>query len=218
MKKIILIFVLGIFVSGLFAQKATRSTQKFKANYTYLKYESIASDVLSQDLDTIEVPFYLNKEYPAQWYVNTRFIPATVGDTTVTIYVLGKVFENEDWTAISNFTTNAVAATLDTAIYSMSEPSFTVTYTGTDSSATAFTYDTTAYFPDSAGFGNYAGIPYTGSGTVYNASTLSGTSVPASISNYYRYFLLRYVIAGNDATGTGIKIDNIEFKIWRREY
>lgn len=55
--------------------------------------------------------------------------------------------------------------------------------------------------------------------TVEAAYTFGADSVTAAhnhtpFDKSYRYYRVRYIIQGNDATGTGIEIDEIEFKIY----
>jgi len=52
-------------------------------------------------------------------------------------------------------------------------------------------------------------------GSVY---VFAGTFTNTSVMNFYREFRLIWKIAGNDAVGTGVKINSVAIKIWRREF
>jgi len=46
----------------------------------------------------------------------------------------------------------------------------------------------------------------------------SGTFTNTSVMNFYREFRLIWVLKGNDHVGTGVEINSVAIKLWRREY
>lgn len=104
MKKVLSLILIVVLGFALMSADVTKSEKKWGSSQTYWKYTGTAADTLMQFVqDTIEFPMFLNKEYPAQFYVKADF--DTIGadaDNTVTLYLLGKVFEDEDWSAIAN--------------------------------------------------------------------------------------------------------------------
>ena len=66
---------------------------------------------------------------------------------------------------------------------------------------------------------SFAGTETMTSTLVFNAdSTITGLFTSANVASYYRYFMLELIITDDDSVGTGIDVNNIEFKIWRREF
>jgi hypothetical protein len=88
--------------------------------------------------------------------------------------------------------------------------SWTQIATGTTSAVT-----TTINSPISS----FTATDYLASTLVFEAdSTVSGRLTSANTASYYRYLMLDLQLSGNDSVGTGVKINNLEFKIWRREF
>lgn len=163
MKKYILISITLMLGLTLNAQLLTKGMQTFKGDATYLKYTASAADTLSVLQDTIQIPFMVNKSWPYEWYGTITMDTIAGADTTVTVNLLGKMFENDTWASITTQTSAAVTANTRTVFKSM--------------------------------------------------ATLKDTTDNDVIISKYRYLLLEMIIKGNDATGTGIKLDNVELKL-----
>lgn len=189
MKKLVLILITLLVSFTLQAQDRSIADKAFSTTATYLTYTGVTADTLTSNQDSVDVIITLNKEYPVQAYVMSTLTPRAGADTAVTVYLYGRIFPAQAWTLIGS-TATTVSAAAQNIITTIAQPSST------------FLFDTTKYNATGAGAGNY-----------YTAA-IAG----ASIANYYRQFRLVYVIAGNDAVGTGVKITNINVKLWRREY
>ena len=126
MKRLIEILFLSFLAVNLYAQERTTNEIWFQKDDTYLKYTGINADTLMYTTqDTIDIPVFLNKDYPVQFYAN--FNVDTIGDNDfkLQVKVLGKVFEDESWSAITNDTSEDITANgTDFAIYSQSGPSY----------------------------------------------------------------------------------------------
>lgn len=192
MKKFIAILALVLLTGAAFAQSYTKSTVNFKVEDTYYKYTGTARDTINEKMDTIRIPFYVNKDYPVLIYTNSVFNKIAGIDTTVIVHIYGKVFDNQAWTLISAATATSAVVNTNTAVVSslLTEPS----YTGT------IVYDTTKQ---------------TGADALYSAATTSGKT---AIANYYRYYMIEYITSGNDAVGVGSKLTTLEVKLFRRYF
>jgi hypothetical protein len=164
MKKYILFSFALMLGFTLNAQLLTKGLQTFKGESTYLKYTGIARDTLSVLQDTIRIPFLTNKDWPYEWYGTITMDTIAGADTTVTVNLLGKMFEDDTWASITTQTSSAVT-TSDIKTIFKSMPS------------------------------------------------LKDTTDNEVIISKYRYLLLEMIILGNDAVGTGIKLDNVELKL-----
>ena len=103
MKKVLSLILIVVLGFALMSADVTKSEKKWGSSQTYWKYTGTAADTLMEFVqDTIEFPMFLNKEYPTQFYVNCQFDTVDDNDNTVTVYLLGKVFEDEAWSAIAN--------------------------------------------------------------------------------------------------------------------
>lgn len=103
MKKVLSLILIVVLGFALMSADVVKSEKKWGSSQTYWKYTGTAADTLMELVqDTIEFPMFLNKEYPAQFYVNCQFDTVDDNDNTVTVYLLGKVFEDEEWSAIAN--------------------------------------------------------------------------------------------------------------------
>lgn len=145
MKKLFVVFMLCAFSFALFAQERTVTLTIPKAN-TYIKYTGTAADTLNPtEQDTIDVNIYVNKDYPVQYYLNTRWDLVTAATSSVTVNVLGKVFANESYSAISTSASNAVSSSnTDIAVTSTSNPSWA--YSATTLGGATYTETTTGTY------------------------------------------------------------------------
>lgn len=183
MKKFILILICLVTSFALQAQDRSLTDRTFSTTATYYSYVGVAADTLTTGQDSIDFEFTTNKEYPVQLYIMSDLDKRVGADTTVTVYLYGRMFSDQDYTLISN-TASLVTTDQLNIISTVAQPSST------------FEWDTTGV-------------------DIY---TVAGTTTSASIANYYRQFKLVYVIAGNDAVGTGVKLTGLKIKLWRREF
>ena len=187
MKRAILILIMAVFAIGLQAQE--RTVERLIKG-TYKNYTGAAADTLiSTNQDTIDVVF----EYNGPGYVNklsvkSRFDVISGADTTVAVSVFGKEFEDDETyiQIIASTLTSAIAA--DNTVQVLSSD-----YT-----------ETTAAFD----------VPYTNP----TAGTVDTLEYPIQIvtplDKSYRFYRVRYIIQGDDSVGTGIKLDDVEFKLY----
>jgi len=197
MKKIIFGILFMLFALTMAtAQDYTRSVVNMtNATKTSLTLSATVDYMDGATRDTIRYPFFLDKDYPVLFYFNSVLAPRAGADTTVTINVYGRVFDSQAWTIISSCTstTAAITASTATATSLLTEPA----YTGT------ILYDTTKYSLKSGGY------------NLYTAATTTGKT---ALSNYYRYIMIEFIIKGNDAVGTGIKLTALDLKLFRRYF
>lgn len=126
MKKLFAFLFLLFFAVTVFAQERTLSTYNLPEALTYYKYTGVAADTLMYGTqDTIDIPIFVNKEYPVQYYA--KFNVDTIGDNDfkLKVAVLGKVFEDESWSAISADSTAVTDNSTDVVVYSTSNPIYT---------------------------------------------------------------------------------------------
>ena len=220
MKKFITFLLISLFAVSVFAQERTVSKDLPKG-HTYYKYNGTSADTLIYtNQDTIDLIFQVElSDRVTKVAVKSRFDVIAGADTTVAITVSGKNFTDGSYTDIINSTlSSAVSANNTVKVVN-------TTYTETNVTA-AFNLTEAAYNSAVAAHD----IPFTNptAGTAdtlevgtYNivnaehviaAAQQTTTVTPADFS--YRYYRVRYIIQGNDSVGTGIKIDEVEFKVY----
>lgn len=224
-----LLFLLIAFVAFAVNAQERIVNKTFTSGRTYYKYSGTTSDYVDGDTyDTLTFVMFLNKDYPIQVYTRSDLSLVGTADTTLSITLDGKVFSDEDWTNIASDTrygtadTSSVLSTDDLSVYTLTSIALpTYNLTGGDTSYFSITFDTTAVSSDSIGY-------Y--SATVKNDSISTSTATAASagglvlnmtknnVYQFYRYIRLQYIIAGNDLTGTGIRLNDIEFKLIDNAY
>lgn len=175
MKKLFAFLFLLFFAVTVFAQERTLSTYNLPEALTYYKYTGVAADTLMYGTqDTIDIPIFVNKEYPVQYYA--KFNVDTIGDNDfkLKVAVLGKVFEDESWSAIAADSTAVTGNGTDVVVYSKANPSYSL---AADSTITQ-TYG----------------------------------------SHYYRYLLFRLIVNSSTTTGDGFTLNDMELKLFNRQY
>jgi len=227
MKKIALIFMTIVFLTGLgLAQDAT-TTKLLKANTTI--WEDFSGDVsMSSTQDTVDFVVKFNKAYPVQYDLYAE-LDSTSGTPGIKIELLGKVWDEEaSWTSITS--TTWAGSTSDTTFHinSQGNQSYVVTLTGTDTIASvdstimsaAILMDTTAFAFNDGGDRDST-VLYSGTlidtlltaRSVTGANTQTGTMTYTDITVYYRRFMIRVT----RSAGVGV-VDYLAFKIWERQY
>lgn len=186
----ILICLFAFVALALNAQERTVNLE-LKVGETYKKYTGTTSDILiPTTTDTIDVVIaYQSTGYVKKIAVKTRFDKRTTADTTVSVSVFGKEFSDDDTYVQVIAAATSSAVTTDNVIQVLvSDP-----------------YETNA---------GYVGIIRQHNSQL-NTDTLTVPShVITEFDKSYRYYRIRYILSGDDSVGTGIKIDEIEFKIY----
>ena len=187
MKRAILILIMAVFAIGLQAQE--RTVERLIKG-TYKNYTGAAADTLTlTNQDTIDVVFeYNGPGYVYKLSVKSRFDVIAGADTTVAVSVFGKEFEDDETYV------QIIASTLTSAIAANN----TVQVLSSDYTETTAAFD----------------VPYTNptAGTVDTLEYPIQTVTPLDKS--YRFYRVRYIIQGDDSVGTGIKLDDVEFKLY----
>lgn len=186
MKKIVLILVIVALAIGVEAQDRTVSKS---ISSTYKKYTGGSADILTANQDTIDIVFeYTGSGYVNKLAVKSRFDVVLGADTTVAVSIFGKEFEDDPTYVqiIASTLSDAVAA--DNTIQVLSND----------------WYNTVTAFD----------VPFTNvaAGTADTLEYPAQTITPLDKS--YRFYRIRYIIQGDDSVGTGIKIDEVEFKLY----
>jgi len=206
MKKLITFLIMFTLTFAMFAQVRTIRLRKVPSKDTYISYTGVAADTLTANLDSIRIPYFINKSYPMSWVINTTFDTIDGVDTTVVINVYGKVFSDDSWTKIQTETTGLIIAS-EIVKTTFTESTVTIASTYTD------TYDDT-YAETFAADSTTAGAT-TGATTV---GVVAGTTTAVASSTFYRYYMVEYIIEGDDDVGEGISIEKVEWKWWFRDY
>lgn len=183
MKKLIFLFSILLVAEVASAQVRTLTTKTVTSDDSYVSYTGVTADTISTNQDTLRIPFFIPKNYPMSYVINSTLAPRAGADTTVVINVYGKVFLDDSWTKIQTATTSAITAS-SVVKTTYVEP---VLATATDTVGTL-------------------GVTV---GTITN---------PFTSATAYRYFMIEYIIKGNDSVGTGVKLTKLEWKWWIRNY
>jgi len=189
MKKFVLLLIASVIVTFAIAQERTVSVT-MPVNNTYYKYTGTASDVLiPTTCDTIDfVIAYQGAGYVTKVSVKSRYDMRTTADTTVICSVFGKEFSDDGtYVQIIGVATSSAVTSNNTVQVLSSDP-----------------YQTTA---------SYVSTTDTSvAGTIKTITAAAQTTTPFDKS--YRYYRVRYILSGDDAVGTGVKLDEIEFKVY----
>lgn len=210
MKRILFTLSLVFLVSVLFAQERTVSKIGEANALTELKtlytYTGTSSDILiPTTTDTIDLIFeYRGKNLIKKISVKSRFDMRTTADTTVSVSVFGKEFSDDPTyvqiigaTISDPVITNNVVQVL-TSDYTESVASYTTV-------GTAFTIK-----QDTIGFKYYPADSLKVPAITFTNSAQTVTPFDKT----YRFYRIRYILSGNDSVGTGVKLDEVEFKIY----
>lgn len=185
MKKLIFLFALVALFLGATAQERTVNLNTAKPGDTYVSYTGTASDVLiPTTCDTIDVIFWMRYD----GYVKKVAVKTRFDmRTTADTTVSVSVFGKEfydDGTYVE-----VIAAATSSA----------VTANNTIQVLTSDPYTVEAQY-------------VTGRITAGDTVNVAHNHTPFDKS--YRYYRVRYILSGNDSVGTGVKIDEIELKLY----
>lgn len=187
------------------AQERTVTKQMSK-NTTYYEYTGTAADTLvSTNQDTIDfVLEYRNSSHVKKLSIKSKFDLIGLADTTVAVSVFGREFEDDaTWVqVIASTVSDDVNA--DNTVQVLSSD-YTETYGSYVSTVAAHILAS-----DTTGFSGYpADSIFVPSYAITNAAQ---TVTPLDKS--YRQYRIRYIIQGSSDLGSGVKIDEIEFKVY----
>lgn len=190
-----LIFLLVAFVALVAnAQERTVTQLVFDRglldkNYSYYDYVGDATyDILIPTTrDTIDVPFDTKKANGFNYNVICKFSPRTTADTTVKILVLGRNSTNESYTTIQT------------------DSSAVVTTAGVVKTVNSIKTATIA-----------SAVDIIKQQTTTNQDTITTAirTITFNAKVEYRYVTVRLILSGNDSVGTGVKVDEVELKLW----
>ena len=236
MKKLIILFGFLGFALFVYTQDRTVGDNPqilradiLRSNSITYKYDGVAADTLTSNQDTIHFPILINKSWKYDYYVNVVFDTISGADTTVVINMKGKMFSSESYTLIETTTSSAVSTDyVATAVESMTDADFTNTVSIASTVDTLIngtnTYDidadlTQIAYVDTSTLDSliteWTVTPSLDTSYITRAAqTVTFTETP-SIKPCYRYLLIELIISGDDATGTGILLDEIEIFIQR---
>lgn len=185
MKKIFVIFSLLVFAVAVFAQERTVTLTPIKKGETYKKYSGVAADTLvATNQDTIDVVF----EYNGPGYVKKVALKSRFDLISVADTTVAISLFGKEFSDDDTYV-EVIASTLTADI-------------NADNTVKVLTSDYTESIAAST--------------DVFNAdSTITvaaQTITPPDKS--YRYYRARYIITAASGAGSGVKLDEIELKLY----
>lgn len=132
MKKLVFLLAIMFTFVAVQAQVRTLTTKNVSSGNTYTSYKGVTADTLSTNQDTLQITYFVAKDYPMSYVINSTLDTIAGSSTTVVINVYGKVFSDDSWTKIQTATTSAVIASAITKV-TFVEP---VLVTATDTTGT----------------------------------------------------------------------------------
>lgn len=221
MKKLIFLLIALVTAAVAIAQERVVSVTMPTSN-TYIKYTGTASDVLvTSTKDTIDVVFqYQGPGFVKKIALKSRFDMNSTADTTVLVSVFGKEFY-DDGTYVQVIASTASAEITSNNVVQVLANDYTETIAShtevtTQSTPTIAAYTALLSQGLSANMDTLS-VPQQTITLVAQTNTVAAqTTTPFDKS--YRYFRVRYILAGdNTATGTGVKLDEIELKLYTED-
>lgn len=204
MKKLFIILFLGLISLTVFSQERTVTKLLGKGD-TYYKYTGVTLDALVPTTrDTIDIIFQVRvDERIEKIEVKSRFDMLTTADTTVKVSVFGRNFTDDTYTSMIASTTSD-AVTTDNVIQVLTG-GYTESHVTAAYNLTEAAYNMTS---DTATFKYYPADTIAVASHIIAAAEATTTVTPVDYS--FRFIRVRYIISGNDITGTGIQIDEVE--------
>lgn len=194
MKKLFILLALIPFFMSLNAQERTiskiGSTNALSESKTLYTYTAVSADTLTAtNQDTIDLVLeYRGVKMIKKITVKSRFDVVLGADTTVSISVFGKEFADDpDYVQVIPATLSAVIAANNTVKVLSSDPY------GTNAAFDATLKQVVAANNDTISYPVQTFTPF---------------------DKTYRFYRVRYILTGNDSVGTGVKLDEVEFKIY----
>jgi len=218
MKKLMFFLLLAFVSLAINAQTRTIQPNKvlsadpLRSNSVTWSYIGVAADSMTANQDTLLYNITLNKAVPMNYYIKVGLDSIAGVDTTCTININGRMFDDESWTLIETVTTAAISAEINTVIESITDADYTlVTASHTLShpshtlASTIFTStlnaDSTTTFPV---------ITFTeGAQTITEAAATATPTV--SIKPSWRQIQVEIIRQGDDSVGEGIELKDIEW-------
>lgn len=194
MKKLFILLALIPFFISVIAQERvvnkTGPTNALTELKTMFVYTGVAADVLTPTTtDTIDLVFeYRGTKLIKKITVKSRFDVVLGADTTVSISVFGKEFADDpDYVQVIPATLSAEVLANNTVKVLSSDPY------GTNAAFDATLKQIVAANNDTISYPVQTFTPF---------------------DKTYRFYRVRYIISGDDKVGTGVKLDEVEFKIY----
>lgn len=194
MRKFIL-FLVAFVALAINAQERTVTMMSFDRgvldkNYSYYDYTGDATyDILIPTTrDTIDIPFDTKKANSFNYNVICSFSARAGDDTVVYIKILGRNSLNEDYTEIQ-FDSSAVVTVAG----------IVKTLNSTKTASIASAVDI---------------IKQHSSTLNTDTITTAVRTITFSDKKEYRYITVRLILPYNDSVGTGVKVDEVELKLW----
>lgn len=190
MRKFILVLIAAFVALVAFSQQRTVTKKMDIGAYSILYYGQTADTLTGTNQDTIDfVVQYRGNDFIKKISLRTRFDLRSTADTTVKISVLGKEYlDDASWVTIIGSTTTSAIAANNTVVVLNSD--YTETIAGFDA---ILKQQTT-----------------TNSDTItYPAQTIT------PLDKTYQWYLVRYIISGDDFTGSGLKLDEIQLQLFK---
>lgn len=194
MKKFVTFILVAFVALAINAQERTVTMLTFDRglldkNYSYYDYIGDATyDILIPTTrDTIDIPFDTKKANGFDYNVIVSLSARAGVDTVVYIKVLGRNSLNEDYTEIQ-FDSSAV-----------------VTVAGVVKTLNSVKTATIA-----------SAVDIIKQQTTTNTDTITTAvrTITFNAKKEYRYITVRLILPYNDSVGTGVKVDEVELKLW----
>lgn len=160
-----------------------------------LSYTGVAADTLTSNQDTLLYNITINKAVPMNYYIKIGLDTIAGADTTCTVNINGRMFDDESWTLIETTTTSAVGGEVNTVIESMTDADYTASLVTASYIALTDTTGLLGYPADS----------------IVIPQTTGALTLTPSIKPCYRQLQVEIIINGDDSVGTGIKLEDIEW-------
>ena len=116
MKKLMIFLGLILMSATMFAQTTKTCVSKvLRPGVSYYEYTGTSSDTLGVDRDSLYFEVLTNKSVPVACAARIEITMGTSDAENYEYYLQGKIFENEDWNAVS--IDSSIAATGDVTLY-----------------------------------------------------------------------------------------------------
>lgn len=233
MKKLINLLFISFVAFGIYAQEIVNPSSSTyytfgrnpqRGDYSQWTFTGAATDLLIETTsDTIDVRFQVKKYRPYTIKTITEFDPILGADTTVAVQILGRNSENESYTTITSTTSSAVASDETiTSLNSATSSTFAVSIASTVDTlingTNTLTVDTSLIgYVDNSTLDSiplqWTVTPSLDTSYITRAAQTITLAETATLCEY-RYITVRYIISGDDATGTGIELKQLEIKLF----
>lgn len=191
MRKFTITLIAAFVALVAFSQERTVTKKMDIGAYTIMYYGQAADTLTGTNQDTIDfVVQYRANDFVKKVSLRTRFDLRSTADTTVKISVLGKEYlDDANWVSIIGSTTTSAIAANNTVVVNNSD------YTET--------------------IGTFDAIVKQFSSTANTDTITYPAQTITPLDKTYQWYLVRYIISGDDFTGSGLKIDEIQLQLFK---